>query len=427
MPSLGESGIADPVLCVPFLDTGTLVRRMSDDLARFTQFDPARNAISPTETSAAAEVAIMARMSVLLRVYSDDYHTDSFDIERLAAQMRAGTESIWFWGEAEQIGRLRNALTDPPYPLPSFDVGTVTVLSAEGEFGPGHGELCRSGSTDPGLGATAPILSRSLQYHLGEETYPHDRYHTLVLAARNRASTDKIRGGEALQRIHSRYVQSRFWGYVPFYVMQGGVLEQTELRESNRDPLDVVRALRDQPVWHFADDREARFAASLVELNFGFPQPVTVDDGSETADSWPGFVSTLPPSPALVPNNHASLRIAAEGGASLDATVAEAIASGVCCVAVRLPLSDPFTSGVQRWLRAHGFNLSAVCPPKDTWYADPLRHDVQTPAYGIWVRPRPGLVVIPPHYAQRLGAIPAESEVLRYHREVLSPRWASFE
>jgi hypothetical protein len=279
---------------------------------------------------------------------------------------------------------------------------------------------------DSSLGAKAPIMWRTLRYHTGEERFLHDRYHTLVLAARNRPSTPDIRGGEALQRIHRRYVRSRFWGYVPFYVMRGGVLEQTELRESNRDPDDVLRALTDSPPWHFAKSEEGRFAAALSELNFGLrPEIVVSPVGLAGGGEQRGYELLMPRTAALVPTNHATVRPLEGGdspGLTLSTAVRKALRSWVCCCAVRLTLTDPDTVPAQRWLLDHGFRLSAVVPPKKTWLVSAgRRRDVDVLPTGVWTRPRDGLPVVGPYYRDFPARTEAEGAVLDYLRDHLTP------
>jgi hypothetical protein len=392
-------------------------------------FDPERMFIQPLETQRFAERAVQLRLSVLLRTYAGQYYTDSFEQARLVEQIRRGDEHIWFWGDPEQIALARAELARPAdAPVAELALGTVTVLSAEQEFGPGHGELCRSGSVDRSIGAVPAILHRMIGYHSGADRAVHDRYHTLLLAARNRPSSAGVRGGEAVQHIHCQHVRSRFWGIVPFYVMQGDVIECTELRESNRDPADVRRALHDSPPWWFADPRDADYAEALCRLNFGFVPSLRLLAGrAAPADS--GMRVILPPSKALLATNHATVRPdAGNGSLGLAAAVASAESADPCCVAVHLALDEPRRAADQAWLADRGYVLTAVSAPKLSWQrVQGQLRPVRISATGIWCRTRAGFPVIGPHYLRRDGADPAEQAVLEQLRSRLALLGATVE
>ena len=200
--------------------------------------------------------------------------------------------------------------------------------------------------------------------------------------------------------------------------MRGGVIECTELRESNRDPDDVRRALADPAPWWFADPRDAEYAQALCRLNFG-RSAATATGAGQAVSSAARLL--MPSHPSLIPANHATVlpvTAAAPGLASFPAAVREAEESGVCCVAVRLRLDDPQHAGDQVWLAARGYILTAVSPPKRTWQLRSGRREpVSAGAVGVWCRARPGLPVVPPHYLQRDGADDAERAVLSHLRE----------
>ncbi|QKG18646.1 hypothetical protein [Actinomadura verrucosospora] len=389
-------------------------------------FDPSAMFIGPDETRRSPARSVRLRLSVLLRTYRGDYHTDSFELDRLVEQIRQGDEHIWFWGAPDQVAAARAELGRPAdAPLPDLALGTVTVLSAEHEFGPGHGELCRSGSMDRTVGAVAAILHRMVGYHSGEDRGVHDRYHTLLLAARNRATVPSVRGGEAVQHIHCAHVRSRYWGIAPFYVMQGGVLECTELRESYRDPDDLRRALPATEPWWFADPDDAAFATALTRLNLG------IAVGTRAA-SPPGrcsrTLSTLiaPRNADLVPTNHATVRTARPDEKGDDVlpfpdAVEAAESLGACTVAVQLPLDDPGRAADQALLAERGYVLTAVSPPKRSWQTVAgVRSEIATGPAGLWCRIRPGLTLVTPHYLERTGLGQEEAAVLDQLRRRLS-------
>ncbi|MFC9965650.1 hypothetical protein ACFVH4_15585 [Nocardia ignorata] len=385
-------------------------------------FDAATMFIDPEESRRFPERSVQLRLSVLLRTYSGDYHTDSFALDRLVEQIRRGDEHIWFWGAPDQVSLARTELRrDREAGMPDLALGTVTVLSAEHEFGPGHGELCRSGSMDHSVGAVAAILHRMVGYHSGADREVHERYHTLLLAARNRVTATPVRGGEAVQHIHCTHVQSRFWGIVPFYVMQGGVLECTELRESNRDPDEVGEALSAGGTWWFANQNDATFAESLTRLNFATAIDARLDPRcAEPSDT--GSLLIVPPTAELVPTNHATVRAARAGeeGAhlwSFPDAVREAESRGCCTVAAHLPLGDPARTPDQAWLARRGYTLTAISPPKrSSQVVAGTRQETISGPTGIWCAVRRDLNTVAPHYLQRTDLDPDETAVLEQLR-----------
>jgi hypothetical protein len=113
------------------------------------------------------------------------------------------------------------------------------------------------------------------------------------------------------------------------------------------------------------------------------------------------------------------------GGLPLNEAVRKAVESGTCCAAVQVDITTPAALEVQDRLASWGFVLSAVLPPKETWFEkDGVRHDVDTTATGIWVKPRPDLPIEPPFYRDSPGATSAEQQILDYLRSVLTPEAA---
>lgn len=416
-----------PVICPRFAGPQARLEDLERNLADFLRLGPEAHAVGVDETARRAELAVRMRMSVLLRTYQGDYHTDSFDVARLADQVRSGDELIWFWGAATEIAAFRKLMESAPVDeVPPLALGTSTTLSVEAEYGSGYAESCRNGSMDTALGGKLPYIFATHRYISGSEDAVHRRYHTITGTSRNRAGTETIRGGEAVHRLASHYLHYRFWGYVPFYVMQGGVLEQLDLVECNRDPSDVLRALRKSPPWLFRRNVEAGFASSLVEMNFDVRPPTIVDaDPTATGGAQPRYRLLTPPSADLLRSNHVVIRPVRPDDDSqalpLERALRQAIESGTCCTAVHVDLTDPRGLATQDQLAEHGFALSAVVPPKDTWFErDSVRHQVNTPPIGIWVRPRPGLPVEQPYYRHQQGASPAEAAVLEYLRTRLN-------
>jgi len=414
--------VSDRVLAHPADTRSNLLTHLRRTLEG-RAFDASTMFIDPAETRRFPGRSVQLRLSVLLRTYRGEYPGDTFEFDRLAERIRRGDEHIWFWGAPDQIAAARTDLRRPDStPVPDLALGTVTVLSAEDQFGPGHGELCRSGSMDRTVGAVAAIVHRMLGYHSGADRGVHDRFHTLLLTARNRASAPSVRGGEAVQHIHCAHVRSRYWGITPFYLMQGGVVECMELRESNRDPADLRRALTAGGPWWFADRDDAAFAEALTRLNTG--EPVSVRTGGGTGPTDTRSTVTAPRDAKLVPTNHVIVRPAhadETGGSPFQDAVREAESLGGCTVVVHLPLDTPERTADQEWIARRGYTLTAISPPKRSWQVVAgTRRDTVTGPTGVWCAIRGDLPVAPPHYVDRTDLDADEMAVLEHLRRRLS-------
>ncbi len=409
--------VPNPLLCTRFHGLEELCNDIRRDLDKL-DFEPVRNTLSPDETSRNPMVALQLRLNILTRTYRGDYHTDSFDMARLERQIRSGDEAIWFWGHGDDITRARDLLNGGSS-RPDLPLGTVTVLSAEAEYGLGYGELCRSGS-QTSYPARAAIMNRVLRYHHGYERWLHRRYHTLSLVPRNRPTTALVRGGEAIHRIHSRYVQSRFWGFAPWYVMQGGVLEQLDNRHCNRDPGDVIRGIEESDVWHFVEPEHAEFAEALCRLNFGIaPRTAWSRVGNELPDACAAL--HLPASSDLFRYNHGMVLVGGEGGMPLKTALDEIQRLALCCAVVRLPLDDDELLPLQCYLTERGFRFISIVPPIRTWIERQDRIiSVSGRPFGLWCKPRVDLEVIQPFYRDLPGRLRDERIVLHYLRTHLN-------
>jgi hypothetical protein len=410
------------LLVEPFEGDRSLMAAIRRDLEKCTGFDVALNSVDPIETRLNPEAAARVRLQVLLETYAGDYHTDSYAMNRICRRVDAGDESIWFWGSAREISALRQTLAahESITPSSSWNLGTVSVLSADREFGAGVGELCRSASIDKAVGAKAPILARTLGFMTGSERSLNNRYHTLALVPRNRLSTASIRGGEAVNRIHVRYVRSRFWGFAPWYVMQSGAIEQLDFRETYRSPESVMLAIAGSSKWYFADPIEAHFAQCLCLLNFGLSPPIAITRAGPV-EGLRGDL--LLPEPELLATNHAMLTVASTGSESVDSAVPGLLNRGACCAVVRVCLTDVTQTNLQSLLVSRGFRLTAIVPPKRTWiWGNRQQEAVASPPWGFWCLPRADLTIEQPFYLGEAGEGAQESFVLEYLRDRLNFR-----
>ncbi|HKH47090.1 MAG TPA: hypothetical protein VKM72_20730 [Thermoanaerobaculia bacterium] len=384
-------------------------------------FDPRRFCLAPAETRRAPRTAVRARLSTLLRTYAGDYHSDSYDVERLAAQVLSGTERILFWGEEESIAALRGWTRAGHEPtdaeLDGLALGTATVLDVAHEFGEGHAEMCRTGSVCRSVPSTGPILWDVLAL-LGEE--PGGAFagcHTFLSVPRNRRTTPQIRGGAAIHRFHVHDLGSSFWGVAPWYVMQGGFLEVLDYRELYRSPAAAAAQWQGAELWLTAEP-EAAFAAALLELNLcdaEAPGLRLLRPAPPRPARWRVCAAA---SPALVRYQPGLVWPDAAGPFhSLHGAVRDLEARGCACVTVCLPLEDPGWATYQQRLGRAGFHLAGLLAPRQA-------AGERRPCHGMWSRPRPGVSLAEPYYLAAARPAPGEEAVL-HHLSRICRDWSA--
>lgn len=346
----------------------------------------AAHQLSLKQTRQWPRAAVQARASVLKAVYGGDYHTDSFDVARLAGRVADGSERVWFWGDPEELRRIWNetaAGVERTVPR----VGTVSVLDATAEFGAGHLEMCRSGSLSA-VAATPFSVLRVFEFLQGDldGNGPVD---AIILVPRARASRDGIRGGEAVNRLHREKIRSSFWGFAPWYVMQGGFLEILEYREVLRERRAVLSALKLGSLF-FCDESDRRYVEALLQHNLGNSgaQLVTLPSDGGTVEQSLAQLSDSPPD--LRRFNHVTLAAQRSG----RTPIGEALQLGAdyASTVVRIDLADPASLGTQALLNKSGFTLTCFSPGKAS------RKGSRREMWGYWSRPNPELSLAPPFY-----------------------------
>ncbi|BBA43886.1 MULTISPECIES: hypothetical protein [Burkholderia] len=408
------------IFCYPSLNDHDYEQHLSETCRTFMPPPVAAREVPPSLSRQLGRHAVIARLNILTRVYAGEYHTDSHDIDRLAEKLRQYDEFIWFWGTVDAVDSLIHApqAADSADALP---LGTVSVIDSRDDFGPGAGELCRSGSmSDVGLLPFA--VKRILDYVTGEHRALTSRFHTLCAVPRVRAATREIRGGKAVNTIHRKYIRSRFWGFAPWYVMQGGILECLEYREVSRRFADVRDGVIEHPRAHFSETGDAAFVASLLRLNLpdvAFDTHVSCDAADDTVLLRQR--NRVPES--LREYNHLAFsplsgEMRGSLGLSLDDIEPRRLKCA-CTVAV-VDLGDPGQVGLQRALARRGYRLMSIQPPRRTYIGegDAIQR-VSTAAIGYWVKPSGKHPVAPPYYSHMSSRNADEQQVLDHLRESL--------
>lgn len=412
-----------PLLCFPSETTIKHIEKLKEELKSFSNFNAENNYISPLITKQFPEKSLKVRLSILKKVYKGDYFTDSYDISRIVKRIQDGDEQIWFWGSSHEIENLNSYFHSGLNCIAhDFSLGSVTAINVENEFGQGVAELCRSGSTDFIITGRPPIIYRTLGYLLSDEKDLHNKYHTLCLVPRTRKSETNIRGGEAVKTIHTKYLQSRFWGYAPWYVMQGGVLEMLEYREINRDVQDVISAIKSNKVWYISNSDEAQFVRNLCRINFNiFPEIINAPISYESKDIMGILLSVndenikefnhetiICASKEVVTNNHKQY--------PFKKLLFNLLKSQCSCKVIRLNLTNMHHCAIQEEIRKLGFKLTMISPPKNSWFIDGSgqKQTVEIPPYGFWCLPNPALTIALPYYINFGEIDVVEYEILSY-------------
>jgi len=403
---------SEPLFCHPALEDAAYLAHLRATYEESLPDVAVVGELTPDLTIRFSDRAVATRAGILTRVYAGDYHTDSFDFQRLARRVRDAREFIWFWGQRAAIDDWLSGRCDAE----SCELGTVSVVDSSGEFGAGFGEICRSGSMSP-VALKPFAVKRVMDFVTGALPVFHDSFHTLMLVPRTRSPGQGIRGGKSVNTIHRKYIRSRFFGFAPWYVMQGGFLECLEYREVNRSIDDVVRGMAVSAVLHFAQEEDARFARSLFAMNF----PTHVDrlrfTRSENSGRAARYVMSSEANESIREFNHRSfdwVRHAEARDGAVSLPHLEAGAHKVSCTVVHLDLGDPDSVDAQQELHAQGYRLTCVRPPRAFSSSIQGGTFVGVSAQGSWAKPNPRWRIVEPHYTLRSAVDSEESNVLRH-------------
>ncbi|HVV69159.1 MAG TPA: hypothetical protein VG895_00315 [Patescibacteria group bacterium] len=417
-----------PLLCYPYENKEKSISRLSEKLKEYPDFCHKKNYISSIESKSAALQALDVRLNILKSVYQNDYHTDCFDYQRLAQRIHEDDEHIWFWGDQIEITKLRNYFKEKnAFILPLL--GTVTAISAFDEFSLGTAELCRAGSSARNFKGSPAIIYRVLQFLTKAETYLYDRYHTFILVPRTRFSTENVRGGEAVKKIHTEFIRSRFWGYAPWYVMQGGMLEFLEFREINRDTNDVVKAIMQEIPWYIANLAEADYVKTLCLLNFQYA-PTIITSAKPPKINFHKVSASMQASTdtKLRAFNHETLICHSDNNqdlpkssiSSFDTLFSLLLENDSACKVVRLNLLDHSHLSIQEFLYEHGFRLLNISPPKLSWVIhNGQKKIIEQPPYGFWSMPSKNFPLAPPYYINNKTIDNLELNILNYIKNII--------
>lgn len=421
-----------PIFCFPYESNEEIQLRLKNELKKYTKFDSEKNCVLPKISQCFPEKAMNTRLSILTQVYNNDYHTDSFDTSRIIKRINDNNELIWFWGAESQIKRLLLYFHSKKKVGPkNLLLGTVTAINASEEFGLGVAELCRSGSIDNILPGKPPIIHRILSYLSKEDESLYNRFHTLCLVPRTRKSEPGIRGGEAVHTIHTKYLRSRFWGFAPWYVMQGGLLELLEYREINRNIEDIINDTNLDNYLYILDFNEAEFVKCLYSLNFNRSPNIINDlDDLDYFNIKASLLSVNDPN--IKEFNHETLicytalesQNSKTSCHSFNDLLNVLLVETCSCKVVRLNLMEKSHLAIQKRIKDLGFKLTMISPQRITWYLNDRSEliNINEPAHGFWCLPNASLRIAPPYYVDFKTNNVLEEYTLTYLRSLFTYR-----
>lgn len=401
------------MFCYPCLPDEAYLAYLTKNFEKFAYAETYAREVMPNQSKTFPEKAVQARLRILQRVYRGEYFTDSHDVPRLADQVRREREFIWFWGKPESIAGLLSPIKDV-HPS-EMQLGTVSVIDSSNEFGDGFGEICRSGSMSS-VSILPYAIKRILDYLKGAIPTLTSSFHTLVLVPRVRPASGSISGGKSVNTLHRKYIRSRFWGFAPWYVMQGGFLECLEYREVNRSTRDLAAGITAFPYVHIGTQQEADFVQALFSLNFP-DMPVRVIVTEKAGKQSPSrFKQKSAPPFALLPYNHVTFEVLMDTSSEQALTLEqlEPIRSGQACTVVNVDLSNQRSVPLQNQLRQAGYRLTCIRPARIIESNTECDKGKKFCTYGSWAKPNPRLILAEPFYiGERVGSA-TEKIILRY-------------
>ncbi len=377
-----------------------------------SSFVLAENLLGGEETRLAPKATLLLRISVLLRTYQGDYHTDAFDLDRLSETIRSGVERIFFWGTAAAIQEAKTMLASSELELEKILedhqllLGTATLIDYSPKQNLQWVELTRTGSVARSVASTIANIQELRQLFA---SYPRDNQ-VIFSTPRNRKSTAQIRGGAAIHRQHVRELNSAFWGWAPWYIMQGGFLEVLDYREIYQKPQCFFTWLTQQSPLYFHSASAADLAAQLFRLNIPADQArpeCRLKMGAPTPlkGKWQ---STPVKSKSLIPFNPIFIRpsMLPDTGESLEHWLPYATTEGYACTLVELDLEQEETVSVQAYLEEQGFSF--VCL---RFYPSPTDF-TSFKLKGQWARLKPDQTLAQPYYLDAKGFHTEEQTLL---------------
>ncbi|QUP55779.1 hypothetical protein GO998_18700 (plasmid) [Ralstonia syzygii] len=340
--------------------------------------------------AAHAYAAIIAR--IVAQCYGPDYPAPTRDSRYLVAALEKGAQTSCVWSMNE-AGRLADQF------------GTLSLYDAAFPFGPGIGELGKSGSASDGSAKYGFALF--LQHWLDTAA---SRYRSFFCTSRNcgsrAARQGRVRGGGAVRYLVSKVMKMTQWGYAPWYLMPdsgAGSYEMLDFFVRLPSPLHDEPAVAGLGDIHVFSDSTEVFIRQVFIDNWGAAPRLRRPAGGCAA---------VPAGWALLDEDYQQEKnpaklVVSPGGDDFHRALHRLEQLECSTLTVILPLTEACL-GAQRTLEDRGYTFCAVYPPLDA----------QGTAQGMWCRLNTGRPLILPKYHGKPDG--AGSPWLAGHAETLA-------
>ncbi len=340
--------------------------------------------------AAHAYAAIIAR--IVAQCYGPDYPAPTRDSRYLVAALEKGAQTSCVWSMNE-AGRQADQF------------GTLSLYDADFPFGPGIGELGKSGSASDGSAKYGFALF--LQHWLDMAA---SRYRSFFCTSRNcgsrAARQGRVRGGGAVRYLVSKVMKMTQWGYAPWYLMPdsgAGSYEMLDFFVRLPSPLHDEPAVAGLGDIHVFSDSTEVFIRQVFIDNWG---------AAPRLERPAGGCAAVPAGWALLDEDYQQEKnpaklVVSPGGDDFHRALHRLEQLECSTLTVILPLTEACL-GAQRTLEDRGYTFCAVYPPLDA----------QGTAQGMWCRLNTGRPLILPKYHGKPDG--AGSPWLAGHAETLA-------
>lgn len=328
--------------------------------------------VSPEEVGRHAEKYATIIAGIVNECYGSEYPAPTRDSGYLVSALNSRSQLSTVWSLNQES---RNA----------NQYGTLSFYDAGFPFGPGIGELGKSGSPSDGGAKYGFSL---FEKHWRAAHKAGLKYQSFFCTSRNcgsRPARDgRVRAGAAVRYLVARVMRMTQWGYAPWYLMPdtgSGSYELLDFFVRLPDAMDDHASIASATVHvHGAD--AARFVENIFTNNWGrCPRIADRHDAAAPPAGW-----TVLDEDYQQQKNPAKL-IVGPGTDTFDAAFErlERIASSTSVVI--LPLTQAYLPA-QAAIEAKGYTFCAVYPPSAK----------SSPVQGMWCRLNSSNPIILPKY-----------------------------
>ncbi len=329
------------------------------------------------------------RKAAILEGYRGDYKAAELDNEVVIRRVSKGKERVYFWGKAQKISELRSIFSGNKRTSLSSkkEIGTTTLLVGSCLARKGYAEIGRLAN---GWASNGPFEVTAMAIREAFAAWDPQRLHTVIALPRNRPGGPRAVAGVPAQRMHLAEIRSNFWGIAPWYVLQENKIELLDYREVSRSPSLVKEGISSGGPVYVADPGDRAYVRNLFKLNgLAGPAIVVRRGGNDEKIGWN--------CPARVGTNVLYLTCPSQDGTGMNLENIERshLKMKEPVAIVEVPMEDEKSLKFQRVLKARGYLLTCVSPPKAIPFGRKKNRDGLT---GYWYKNLATLKTAAPYY-----------------------------